>query len=250
MVSLIPLKISRVLIGRCWVRFARIVYEMTYTEDEFLQLSGIQHFAFCRRQWALIHIEEQWAENYRTTDGKILHERAHNPMLNEKRRDIIVTRDMQVFSRTLGAAGKCDVVEFLRDDEHGVSIADRSGHWLCRPVEYKRGRPKEDLCDSLQLCAQAICLEEMLLCPRIETAYLYYGETRHREPVELTQELRDQTCSMFNEMHSYYARSYTPRVKMTKACNACSLKDMCLPKMPKTDQSVSEYMDNELRTDA
>ena len=220
-----------------------------YSEDSYLLLSGIQHFAFCRRQWALIHIEEQWSENYRTLEGHFLHKNAHDPFLIEKRQDVIVSRNMAIHSSELGASGQCDVVEFERDDEHGVELFGRSGKWLPRPVEYKRGKTKLDDCDRLQLTAQAMCLEEMLVCSPIEQGCLYYGETRRREYYCLTKELRDSVREMFGEMHSYYERRYTPRVKPSKACNACSLRDLCLPKMP-TGRSVEDYIATNLRSDA
>jgi CRISPR-associated exonuclease Cas4 len=215
---------------------------MPYHEEDYLQLSGIQHFAFCRRQWALIHIEQIWAENLRTIEGMLLHEKAHDPFFTEKRRDVIVTRDLSVFSREMGVSGKCDIVEFHRDEAQGVELAGRVGRWQPFPVEYKRGKPKASDEDRLQLCAQALCLEEMLVCEKVETAYLYYGETRRRETVNLTSVLRESVSGMFAEMHECYRRRHTPRVRQTKSCNACSLKDECLPRMPRQDKSVSSYL--------
>jgi CRISPR-associated exonuclease Cas4 len=215
-------------------------------EENYMQLSGIQHFDFCRRQWALIHIEQQWDENLRTVEGKLLHERAHDPFFTEKRGNRIVTRDMAVFSREMGVSGKCDVVEFLRDDENGVELYGRSGKWLPYPIEYKRGKPKTVDADRLQLCAQAMCLEEMLVCPQISMAYLYYGETKRREEVPLENAIRTKVREMFNEMHLYFERSYTPRVKMSKSCKACSLMNLCLPKLPISKSSVSEYISKHL----
>jgi len=208
-----------------------------YGEDEYLLISGIQHFAFCRRQWALIHIESQWTENMYTVSGDLMHTRAHDQSLTEKRGDIIVSRDMPVISRQMRVQGKCDVVEFRHDDE-GVSIFGREGLWLPCPVEYKRGKPKSHDADRLQLCAQAICLEEMLLCQEIQSAYLYYGETKHRETVTLDADLRETVRKMFAEMRDYYARLYTPRVKQTRACASCSLKDSCLPKLPQEGKAT------------
>jgi CRISPR-associated exonuclease Cas4 len=213
-------------------------------EDAYLQISGLQHFAFCRRQWALIHIEQAWEENLRTVEGKILHERAHDPFFSEKRGDTLVTREMPIQSHKMGVSGRCDIVEFHADAQ-GVALFGRAGLWSPCPVEYKRGSPKTNDADRLQLCAQALCLEEMLLCPTIDTAYLYYGETRRREKVPLTDALRESVRSSFAEMHQYYDRRYTPRVKRTKSCNACSLKDICLPRLPQSD-SVRGYMDRAL----
>ena len=161
---------------------------MAYNEEDFLQLSGLQHFRFCRRQWALIHIEHQWAENYRTIDGAILHENAHDADLQERRGDRFITRGVSVYSAELGVSGQCDVLEYYRGSV-GIPLFGKEGLWQPYPVEYKRGRPREDTGDTLQLCAQAMCLESMLCCDIPEGA-LYYGEIRRRERVSFTLELR------------------------------------------------------------
>lgn len=214
---------------------------MEYNEQDFLSLSGIQHFAFCRRQWALIHIEQQWAENLRTVEGELLHERAHDGYSSEKRKDIIVSRGMAVFSRSLGINGVCDIVEFVKDDDNGVSLFGREGKFKVYPVEYKRGIPKENEVDILQLAAQAMCLEDMLGCD-IEEGFIFYGETRHRNRVQIAEVLRTQVKEICAEMHQYYERKYTPLVKPTKSCNACSLKDICLPKLCRK-KSAKLYME-------
>lgn len=213
---------------------------MEYDEDDFLNLAGLQHFAFCRRQWALIHLEMQWAENLRTTQGQILHEKAHDVFSAEKRGSVLISRGMAVFSRGLGVNGVCDVVEFHASPK-GVPLAGREGKWLPVPVEYKRGAPKETDADRLQLCCQAMCLEEMLLCPMIPQAYLYYGETARRTAVPLEEDLRAKVKSMLAEMHELYRRQHTPRVKPSKSCNACSLKNLCLPRLYRTG-SAAEYV--------
>lgn len=212
---------------------------MAYEESEYLQLSGLQHFRFCRRQWALIHIEQQWAENLRTVEGEILHERAHDAGLREKRGEHLITRDMRVASGTLGISGACDVLEFHRS-ESGIPLPGQEGLWQPFPVEYKRGSPKEHTADALQLCAQAMCLEEMLCCD-IPQGALYYGEIRRRETVDLSAELRREVTDCLREMHGYYRRGYTPKVKPQKACNACSLKELCLPKLMRA-KSVKAYI--------
>ena len=210
-----------------------------YDPDDCLMISGLQHFRFCRRQWALVHIEQQWAENLRTTEGALLHERAHDEQLRERRGDTIITRSLRVYSLTLGLTGQCDVVEFHRD-ERGVPLHGYEGTWLPFPVEYKRGRAKQDGCDELQLCAQAMCLEEMLCC-EIPRGALYYGEPRRRTEVDFTPELRQEVRALLEEMHALYARGSTPKVKPTKGCNACSLKGLCLPKLMRS-KSVSAYL--------
>ena len=209
------------------------------SEQTLLPLSGIQHFAFCRRQWALIHIENLWAENVRTVEGNIMHQRAHDESQTESRGDVLILRGLRIASEKLGLSGACDVVEFHQNPQ-GVTLQGREGRWLPYPVEYKRGKPKEDDCDQLQLCAQAMCLEEIFVCD-IPEGSLYYGETRRRQRVSFTPELRERAESMAAEMRAYYDRRHTPSAKPSKACNACSLKDLCLPKLTKRE-SVSAYI--------
>lgn len=216
---------------------------MEYKEEDFLLLSGIQHFTFCKRQWALIHIEQQWQENLRTVEGGILHEKVHDNTLAEKRGDLIISRGMGIFSYTLGITGTCDIVELHRAAD-GVSIFGRTGTYKPVPVEYKRGKPKEDDCDALQLCAQAMCLEEMLLC-EISEAYLFYGETKRRLKVILDDSLREKVITMTKEMHELYDKRYTPKVKPYKGCKACSLTEICIPRLCK-NPSVDKYIKENL----
>ena len=213
---------------------------MTYHEEDFLPLSGLQHFAFCRRQWALIHLEQQWRENLRTTEGALFHRRAHDGGERERRGDTLLLRGLPVFSRALGLSGQCDVVEFHASPD-GVPLQGEEGLWLPFPVEYKRGKPKPHQADELQLCAQAMCLEEMLCCPVPEGA-LFYGEPRRRTPVAFTEALRQQVRADTEEMHQLYRRGHTPKAKPGKGCSACSLKDLCLPRLARREP-VAGYLD-------
>lgn len=212
---------------------------MEYREEDYLMLSGIQHFSICQRQWALIHIEQQWFENEHTVKGELFHKKAHDSFLHEKRKDVIVSRGLPVFSRILGISGNCDIVEFHKSEE-GVKLFGHRGLFLVYPIEYKKGKPKESEADVLQLAAQIICLEEMFSC-QIKEGALYYGETHRREQIIIDGTLKDKTRKCFEEMHRLYDRNYTPRVKWSKACNGCSLKDICLPKLGKS-QSVNDYI--------
>lgn len=212
---------------------------MTYCEEDLLPLSGLQHFAFCRRQWALIHLEQQWQENLRTVEGNLLHQRAHDASLRERRGDLLCLHSLTIVSYALGLSGQCDRVEFHRSPD-GVPLHGEDGLWLPFPVEYKRGRPKLHQADELQLCAQAMCLEEMLCCS-IPDGALFYGEPRRRTPVLFSPELRAQVRSCSEEMHQYYRRGYTAKAKPTKSCAACSLKDLCLPQLSRRG-SVSGYL--------
>lgn len=217
-----------------------------YGEEDYLMLSGIQHFAFCRRQWAMIHIEQQWAENYRTTAGELMHKKAHDDASFEKRGDLLIIRGMRISSRNLGLSGQCDVVEF-HQDENGVSLFGYDGKWKPVPVEYKRGTPKENNADELQLCAQAMCLEEMLQV-YVQDGYLYYGENRRRSHVDFTDSLREEVRNAAKEMHELFQRGYTPNVKPSKKCKACSLENLCLPKLQKTVK-VREYIEKGIKAD-
>ena len=212
---------------------------MAIKEEDYLQLSGLQHFAFCRRQWALIHLENQWGENLRTADGELMHQRAHDEAARERRGGVLILRGVRVSSPTLGVSGQCDVLEF-HQEEHGIPLRGYEGLWRPFPVEYKRGAPKVNQADRLQLCGQAMCLEEMLCCDIPEGA-LFYGETRRRETVPFTEELRQTVRAYLSEMHQLRQRGRTPKVKASKSCNACSLKDICLPKLMSA-RPVSDYL--------
>lgn len=212
-------------------------------EDSYLMLSGIQHFQFCKRQWALIHIEQQWEENVKTVEGQHLHRKTDKPFVREKRGNKLIVRAMPVKSNELKITGICDVVEFIRDDT-GVEIVDAEGKYVAYPVEYKRGKPKIDDSDILQLIAQAMCLEEMLLC-EINIGYMFYNETKHRVEVPLTTEYKNKVRAIVEEMHNYYDRKHTPKVKTGSFCKNCSLQNICLPKLM-NKRSVKSYIEGKL----
>lgn len=195
----------------------------------------------------MIHVEQQWAENEHTVIGELMHKKAHDPYLTEKRKDLLVVRALPVSSRTMGVSGECDIVEF-RKCEDGVKLHGHRGFYSIYPIEYKKGKPKHSEEDILQLTAQAMCLEEMF-STEISEGAIFYGETRRRENVLFSQELRDEVKELFDEMHQYYSRGYTPKVKTGKSCNSCSLKEICLPKLEKTT-SVTAYITQSLREDA
>lgn len=216
-------------------------------QDDYLMMSGIQHFSFCRRQWALIHLEQQWSENLRTVEGRLLHERCHDDSLREKRGDLLIVRGMRVVSHQLRLSGSCDIVEF-HADPNGITLQQEPGLWRPVPVEYKHGAPKTNNADRLQLCAQAMALEEMLVCD-IPQGVLFYAEPHRREQVELTPELRQETQSIADEMNGYFSRGYTPKVKPGKHCNACSLKELCLPALYRR-VDAADYIQKHLKEGA
>ncbi len=197
-----------------------------YDESDFVMLSALQHYGFCPRQCALIHLNQEWAENVLTTQGQQLHECADRPGL-ESRGDSRIVRAVPLASRALGLAGRADVVEFIRDD-CGVTVRDWPGRWRSVPIEYKRGRPKRDHCDDLQLCAQAMCLEEMFGCS-IPAAALFYGQTRRRHQVELGAELRALVRETAEAIHAMLSSGQMPTAKREPKCKNCSLLSICLP---------------------
>lgn len=211
-----------------------------YSDDDLLPLSGIQHMAFCERQWALIHVERLWRENQRTVEGRHLHERAHDPTIITATEDGLAVRAQPIVSYTLGLYGVADVVEFHRDPT-GIALPGNDGLWLPRPVEYKRGRPKKDDRDEVQLCAQAICLEEMMQVI-IEAADLYYGQPRRRVHILLDQSLRERVRELSEKMHRLFAEGVTPEAEPGKPCSLCSLAEVCMPKLTLKRRSVENYI--------
>lgn len=207
--------------------------------NDYLPLSGIQHFAFCPRQWALIHVEQQWEENILTFRGQEMHQKTNDPYVVEKRKDKIVARAVPIVSHTLGLYGVADVVEFERS-EQGASLDGRRGHWWPVPVEYKVGRPKSKNSDALQLCAQAICLEEMFAVT-LEKGFIFYGKTRRRLDVLLDAQLRSETREAAALMHKTFDAGITPPANYTKQCDTCSLARLCVPKLSK-NKKVSTYL--------
>lgn len=199
--------------------------------DELMMISALQHYAFCPRQCALIHIEQIWQESGRTAEGRIMHERVHDES-HESRGDIRIEHGIPLRSRRLGLIGKADAVEFHRQG---------NGSWLPFPVEYKRGKPKADDCDKVQLCAQAICLEEMLSMT-IPAGALFYGETRHRLDVAFDEALRRETEEAARRTHDLIASGRTPPPVYEKRCESCSLMAECLPKTILKRPSVKSYL--------
>lgn len=217
-----------------------------YNEDDYLQLSGIQHYCFCPRQWAIIEIEQQWQDNYHTTVGELMHKRVHDETVFEKRGGVITARGLRISSASLGISGQCDAVEFC-ESPGGITLKKYDGCWNIVPVEYKKGAPKAGHEDEVQLCAQAICLEEMYLT-EIPNGFLYYGETKHRTPVAFTAELRNEVKKLCADMHCLYKKGYTPKVRKTPKCKSCSLAGLCLPELEKS-HDVSKYIKSVLRGD-
>ncbi|SMP64757.1 CRISPR-associated protein Cas4 [Anoxynatronum buryatiense] len=209
------------------------------TQEEYLMLSGIQHFAFCPRQWALIHLENVWQDNVLTYSGQKLHQQADDPSYQETRQHIYVSRAVPVRSDRLKLYGTADVVEYHRG-EKGVVLKGKTGLWQPLPVEYKHGQKKINDWDRLQLCAQGMCLEETFNIPVAE-GHLFYGKTRRREMVTLSSLLRQKTIETANAMYDCFEKGRLPAPEYKKACDNCSLYQHCMPKLAKR-QSVAKYL--------
>lgn len=217
-------------------------------EDDYLLISGLQHFEFCRRQWALIHIEQQWEDNFLTAEGNVFHERVHDSFIKDTRNGILTVRGLNVKSAKLGFTGTCDAVEFI-PAENGIKLNGHDGFWDVRPVEYKHGSTKISDCDRVQATAQAMCLEEMFAC-EIDEVHIFYNTSRKREKFLITEDLRKKVTKTAEEMHGYFSRGYTPKATPGKACRSCSLAEICLPKLSAAkNKSVKNYISDHLNED-
>ncbi|HKH48518.1 MAG TPA: CRISPR-associated protein Cas4 [Thermoanaerobaculia bacterium] len=205
-----------------------------FTEDDLLPLSALQHLLFCERQCALIHLEQVWVENSLTVEGRHLHEQADSGV-QESRGDLRIARALPLRSFRHGLSGKSDIVEFHRIGE---------GAWRPFPVEYKRGRPKSHRADEVQLCAQALCLEEML-ATSVPAGALFYGQTRHRLDVAFDAELRRLTEETAARLQRLIAAGITPAPVHEPKCDQCSLLPVCMPAAPAS--SARKYLDRFLR---
>ncbi|WP_300408737.1 CRISPR-associated protein Cas4 [Lagierella sp.] len=211
-----------------------------YKEEDYLMLSGIQHFCFCKRSWSLIHVEQLWEENYYTIDGMIKHEKVDNPFIKEKRKNIFYSRSVPISSSKLGLNGIIDMVEFIKDGE-GVNVPGKKGLWKPYVIEYKRGKEKPDLRDISQLVAQVICLEEDLNC-HIEKSFIYYFKTNTRLEVDIDEEKREFVIDTVKEMHDMFENRITPDAEFYKKCTLCSLYDLCMPRITKKRKSIENYL--------
>ena len=201
-----------------------------YAEEDFLPLSALQHFIFCRRQCALIHIERAWVENLFTAEGRVMHERVHEEG-RQTLSGVRIERGLVLRSEKLGLNGKADVVEFHKKD----------GGYAPFPVEYKRGKPKENNCDAVQLCAQAISLEEMLNF-YIPAGALFYGKIKRRVEVPLDDKLRTETIETARLLHEFVQEGVTPKPEYDEKCDTCSLFSVCMPKRMASNVSAEEYL--------
>lgn len=213
-----------------------------FAESDLLPISALQHLSYCKRQCALIHLERVWAESRATADGRHFHERVHE-RADESRRDVRLVRGLSLRSMRHGLAGVADVVEFWKDETRGVVVPGLRGTWMPLPIEYKRGRAKQSPCDAVQLCAQALCLEEMLNVS-ILSGCLFYGLSRRRLEVVFDASLRAATESVARELHELIDGGHTPPPEPGPKCKECSLAALCMP--GSAGRAVSRYVEESL----
>ncbi len=213
-----------------------------YHEDEMLLLSGIQHFRFCPRQWALIHIEQQWEENHLTIEGQLLHKHVDEPWYRQKCGEYITLRSVNIASQKLGLYGITDLIELhpSETNENAIMHPSYPGFWKPYPIEYKRGKPKSNNIDEVQLTAQAMCLEEQYGI-HIEKGAFYYGETHHRSEIIFSDNLRNIVIECAIDMHKIYKDKVIPNITHKKHCENCSLKNICMPNSVRCTK-VSTYL--------
>ena len=233
-----------------------------YTEDQLVPISALQHLVFCSRQCALIHVERVWSENSLTAEGQLLHKKT-NTARDESHLGVRIARSLNLVSRRLGLIGKSDVVEFkpptntTQPARPAASLAnilrqtspDRFAHWSITPIEYKRGKPKTNRicgdCDRVQLCAQALCLEEMLAVS-IPTSEIFYGEQRRRIDVDFDTSLRAKTEQLCIELHELLNNTQLPPPVNDRRCKRCSLVEHCMPEQTHAPGKASRWIQQQI----
>jgi|Deesub1362A_J573_1020465.scaffolds.fasta_scaffold18313_1 CRISPR-associated exonuclease Cas4 len=212
----------------------------SFPEEELLPVSALSDLVFCARRWGLVHLEGLWSDNLATVEGALLHQRVDRPAV-EVCEGVRLVRSLEIHSLRLGLVGRADVVEFHPVEQGGVELAELSGRWRVVPVEYKRGRRREELSFEVQLCAQAMCLEEMLGA-EIREGLLYFGKTRNRRVVELGEGLRREVERQAARMHRLWRRGETPPPEVGPKCRHCSLEGLCLPGAVRPGRRVRTYL--------
>lgn len=222
-------------------QYRQIMVNNIYSEDDLIPISALADFTFCERRAALHFIERIWEDNLFTAEGTILHERVDEDSNTEVRGNLRIARSVPLRSLMLGLSGKTDMVEFHKTEIGGVKLEGASGLWLPFPVEYKRGYLRHEHSFGIQLCAYALCLEEML-GGNIQTGAIYYGKTRRRMDVAFDTALKAETEDISRKVHELIASGITPKAEYSKRCESCSLLDLCLPKTCGKTKSVSKYL--------
>lgn len=211
-----------------------------FEEDERLPISALKQFIYCKRRFALMYINCDWGENYKIAEGDLLHKRVDDPYFNEKRGDVHTSRSVPVFSDRLNLYGVADIVEFIKN-ENGIELPNKKDRWQINLVEYKNGKPEKSNADNFQLCAQALCLEEMFHTT-IENGDIFYGKIRRRVKVELTDNLKSQVRMQVDNMKALLKNQNIPVRDEAQNCSLCSLLDVCIPSAFGKQKKVQEQI--------
>ena len=208
-----------------------------------LMLSGIQHFAFCPRQWALVHIEQQWEENHLTVEGQWLHRNVDNPLATERNKNVVYLRSVALISHELGLYGIADMLELsaTSSESDSITVSRYPGRWHVTPIEYKHGKPKRDEIDEVQLCAQAMCIEEMYEI-HVTRGYFYYAATRQRTEIHFSDQLRGLVAMYAKDMHDVFTSALTPKAEFKPCCRSCSLNEKCFVGPLRKATNVNNYL--------
>lgn len=212
-----------------------------------MPLSAIKQFVYCQRRFALMYIECEWGSNYKIVEGDILHEKVDDAFFNEKRGDVHISRSVPIYSEELNIYGVADIVEFIKDSE-GIRIPGKLGLWKINPLEYKNGKPEKSGADNFQLCAQAMCLEEMFKT-RINSGDIYYGKIKRRVAVELTKEMKESVITQVDNMMKLIQSQKIPSKPINQNCNLCSLIDICMPEVISKQKDIKGQIANLMRGD-
>lgn len=214
---------------------------MPYSDEDCIAISGLQHLAFCKRQWGIIHLEQEWAENFLTAEGRIMHERVDSGY-QEFRKGVRQYSGLHIRSQELGLYGRMDVLEVEKTEGPFVDIPwiGLSGNWQLRPVEFKHGKPKNNDVDLVQLCAQALCLEEMTGL-KVQEGSIYYCEIRRRNEFEFTDDIRERTIELAKEGHQLIENGILPYAEKGINCKACSLLEFCQPRVKQSERLKNYY---------
>ncbi|MBK5244066.1 MAG: CRISPR-associated protein Cas4 [Eubacteriaceae bacterium] len=216
-----------------------------FEEYDRLPLSALKQFIYCKKRFALMYLECEWGENYKIVEGDLLHKSVNDPTFNEKRRDVYVSRSVPVFSSQLNLYGVADIVEFINNDE-GIKLPGKKGLWKINPVEYKNGKPEKSNADNYQLCAQAMCLEEMFQT-EIKSGDIFYGKIKRRVTVDLTNELKESVKGHISNMSEILMTQVIPIKSEDQNCHLCSLIDVCIPTVFGKQKKFKDQISTQMR---
>ena len=218
---------------------------MSEYDNERIPVSAIKQYVYCRRRFGLMFVDREWSDNYKIVEGDLLHMKVNDPFFNEKRRDLYRSRSVPVYSDKLNLHGVADIIEFTQDDK-GVELKGRKGLWSINPIDYKNGKPELSQADECQLCAVALCLEEMF-STNILMGSLYFGKLRKRVEVVFTNELRTKTIEAVMDIRKMLDGSSIPGKTEGQNCSLCSLADICLPRAANKAPSNKRIIENLLK---